>query len=103
MKLAALPSNRHCSAGLTKVLVFALVQGAASHDPRICILLAPDVGEVGPCVLQYYKGKVSEKPKGTLSIRDAHSVRKLGMLSELFESWRVCVTAIMQLSMKLTV
>lgn len=55
-----------------------LRQGAKSHNRRLCVLIAPDETETGPCVLQMYKAKVGSNPTAIISIRDCHALLKLG-------------------------
>ena len=54
------------------------MQSKKAFHRRICVLIAPDANEGGPCILQMYKGKLGDKPKAIMSIRDCHAVTKLG-------------------------
>lgn len=53
--------------------------GMKSHVLRHCVLIAPDDGDGGPCVLQMYKSKeeMGGKPDAILSVRDCHAMKKL--------------------------
>lgn len=68
------------------------MQSKKAFHKRICVLIAPDANEGGPCILQMYKGKLGDKPKAIMSIRDCHAVTKLGTscLSALFTRPSVC-------------